>query len=158
MLSNPQDYLQAFRQAGADVLTIHAEAVSDPVPLLREIRSLGAAAGLAINPPTPWQTVESCLDDCDLVLVMSVMPGFGGQQFDPIALEKLRSLRDRTPRGYLLEVDGGLNADTVPQCAAAGAELFAVGSAIFRSADYRASLDELTSLAQTHCGGGRNRP
>ena len=94
MIYNPADYLERYREAGADSITIHAEAVSEPRPLLERIRSLGAAAGIAINPPTPISRVTSLLDACDLVLVMSVMPGFGGQQFNPVAVEKLKRLRE----------------------------------------------------------------
>ena len=93
MISEPARYVERFRRAGADLMTIHIEAVPEPRPLLRQIRKLGAVAGLRLNPPTPVAAVEAYLDDCDLVLVMSVMPGFGGQEFEPVALEKLRRLR-----------------------------------------------------------------
>ncbi len=93
MISEPGRYLKRFREAGADLLTIHIEVVADPRPLLDEIRSLGAAAGISLNPPTSVDALNGCLDLCDLVLVMSVMPGFGGQEFEPEALEKLRRLR-----------------------------------------------------------------
>ena len=94
MLSEPARYVQAFREAGADLLTIHIEAVPNPRPLLDEIHRLGAAAGISLNPTTPVSALDGCLDLCDLVLVMSVMPGFGGQEFNPVALEKLRQLRE----------------------------------------------------------------
>ena len=93
MISEPARYVEAFRQAGADLITIHIEAVPDPRPLLRQIRASGAVAGISLNPPTPVAAVERYLDHCDLVLVMSVMPGFGGQKFEPVAVEKLRRLR-----------------------------------------------------------------
>lgn len=147
MMNHPQPYLRQFREAGADSLTIHAEAVESPRPLLEEIRRLGAAAGLAINPQTPVSAIEDCLDLCDLVLVMSVPAGFGGQSFDPVALDKLRDLRDRANRGYVLEVDGGVNGETIAACAAAGAEWFVVGSAIFRQDDYGQAISQLTSAA-----------
>ena len=85
MISQPSRYVRQFLDAGADLLTFHVEAVPQPRPLLEEIRSLGAGAGITLNPHTPVAEVESCLDLCDLVLVMSVMPGFGGQQFEPLA-------------------------------------------------------------------------
>src|SRR5690606_29613752 len=98
--------------------------------LVAQIRELGALAGVAINPPTPLVRIEQVASDCDLILVMSVMPGFGGQAFDPVALEKLATLRDRSDVDALLEVDGGVNAETIAACAEAGADLLVVGSAI----------------------------
>lgn len=150
MIANPGKYLKHYRDAGADLITIHAEAVDDPVPLLAEIRALGAGAGLAINPPTAAESIVRCLPHCDLVLAMSVMPGFGGQSFDPVALEKLRILRawsTKNKQPLLLEVDGGVNESTITQCAQAGADLFVVGSGIFRHADYTQPLKELRNLA-----------
>lgn len=131
MISDPVAYVDRFRQAGADLLTIHVEAAPDPRPLLERIRRLGAAAGLSLNPPTPVSAVEPYLDYCDLVLVMSVMPGFGGQSFDPSALDKLRHLRATARGELLLSVDGGVNPDTIPRCAEAGAGLLVTGTALF---------------------------
>lgn len=147
MISNPAEYLSKYIGAGADIVTFHAEAVDDPKPLLEEIGSLGANAGLAINPPTPVSAIESVLPLCDLVLVMSVMPGFGGQAFDEVALEKLRDLRSKTSDDVLLEVDGGVNAATIADCGKAGAQLLVAGSAIFRADDYTKSIANLTQLA-----------
>lgn len=148
MISNPGEYLERYFEAGADVLTIHAEAVEQPRPLLERIAKLGAGAGLAINPATPVDAIQGCLDVCDLVLVMSVMPGFGGQSFDPVALDKLRRLRALMRPEVLLEVDGGINEATIGQCARAGAQLLVVGSAIFGTSDYSATVARLTRLAQ----------
>ncbi|MGL4514811.1 MAG: ribulose-phosphate 3-epimerase [Lacipirellulaceae bacterium] len=131
MLDNPAEYVGAFRKAGADLLTVHAEVLPDARPLLDEIRRLGAAPGLSLNPPTPVELLEPALAHCDLVLVMSVMPGFGGQSFDPVALEKLRWLRDHRDCPAVREVDGGVNLDTVADCAAAGAEVLVAGTAVF---------------------------
>ncbi len=147
MISNPRQYIRPFYDAGADILTIHAEAVGDPRPLLEEIRGLGAAAGLAINPGTSVRSIEGCLDVCDLVLVMSVEAGFGGQAFNPVALEKLAQLRPIVGDDVALEVDGGINVETIGPCAAAGAHLFVAGSAIFRTPNYPESLAQLTNLA-----------
>jgi ribulose-phosphate 3-epimerase len=130
------------------MMTIHVEAVADPRPVLERIRELGAAAGLAINPPTPLSTIEASLPYCDLILVMSVMPGFGGQMFDDVALEKLQSLRGRPDVDALLEVDGGITTATIGPCRAAGAELFVAGSAIIHSGNYAAAVRELRSAAQ----------
>ena len=127
----------------------HIEAVPDPRPLLDKIRSLGALAGLALNPPTPLSSIEASLPHCDLVLVMSVMPGFGGQKFDEVALGKLHELSNRADVDALLEVDGGVGLETVGPCAEAGAELFVAGTAIFKSDDYAATIERLRSNAQS---------
>ena len=149
MISNPGDYLSKYVAAGADLLTIHAEAVDDPRPLLEEIRSLGAGAGLAINPPTSVASIATALPLCDMVLVMSVMPGFGGQKFDEVALEKLRDLRGKVSDSVLLEVDGGVNRSTIAACGEAGAQLMVVGSALFQETDYQQAIARLTELAQS---------
>lgn len=150
MIANPDqhDYLRRYRDAGADLLTIHAEAVAEPRAVLEQIRELGVLAGLAINPPTPVAAITNCLDVCDLVLAMSVMPGFGGQSFDRVAVAKLAELRRLVRPEVRLEIDGGINAATIADSAAAGAQWFVVGSAIFRSEDYRASVRQLTELAK----------
>jgi ribulose-phosphate 3-epimerase len=147
MISEPGRYLEAFRKAGADLLTIHVETVSDARPLLQKIRALGAGAGISLNPPTPVSKLDGCLDLCDLVLVMSVMPGFGGQAFDPVGLEKLRQLRTMAPHA-LLQVDGGVNRETVGGCAQAGADLLVTGSALFSQSDYGRFMAEMRGLAR----------
>ena len=147
MIANPEHYVRRYREAGADLLTIHIEVAPDPRSLLAEIRQLGAVAGLSLNPPTPVEAVEGFLDDCDMVLVMGVMPGFGGQEFDPVAVEKLRRLREVAGPRLLLSVDGGINIATAPHCAAAGAELFVTGTALFSHSDYRHRMAELRSSA-----------
>ena len=150
MISEPGRYLERFRKAGADLLTVHIEAVDDPRPLLREIRRLGAVAGLTLNPPTPIAAVEPYLHDCDLVLVMSVMAGFGGQEFEPQAVDRLRHLRTVGGNDLLLSVDGGVNDETIGRCGAAGADLFVTGSALFARHDYRRAMEEFRSLALAH--------
>jgi ribulose-phosphate 3-epimerase len=147
MISNPAEYVEAFRKAGADSLTIHIEAMKDPRPVLDKIRSLGALAGLALNPPTPLSAIEASLPHCDLVLVMSVMPGFGGQKFDDVALTKLRKLSMRKDCDALLEVDGSVNAETASACGEAGAELFVAGTAIFADGDYHSAIERIHSAA-----------
>lgn len=149
MLSNPADYVEPFRKAGADVLTVHAEVLPDPRPLLDRIRELGAAAGLSLNPPMPVEQIEPFLSACDLILVMSVMPGFGGQKFDPVALEKLAWLRGHDDCNAVLEVDGGVNQETIAACAQAGAELLVAGTAVFGAEDYASRMAELTALASS---------
>jgi ribulose-phosphate 3-epimerase len=149
MISNPESFVGQYHDAGADAITVHVEATNSPRELLQQIRDKGAAAGIAINPPTSIEAIDCCLDVCDLVLVMSVMPGFGGQQFDPVALEKLQDLRSRVRREVILQVDGGVNCDTIAACAAAGADGFVAGSAIFNHKDYSGQVDTLVQLAAT---------
>lgn len=147
MIEEPHKYIPQFCEAGADIITFHVECVQDPRPALEDIRRLGLGAGVAVNPDTPLSAVETCLDACDLVLVMSVPAGFGGQPFRPEALMRLRRLRELARPDLLLEVDGGISPQTVRDCAAAGAQLFVVGSAIFRSPSYPSVVQELVALA-----------
>jgi len=149
MISEPWRYVRRFREAGADLLTVHIETLDDPRPLLKEIRQLGAAVGISLNPPEPVQSLEGCLDLCDLVLVMSVMPGFGGQKFEPVALEKLRWLRATGGQDLLLSIDGGVNPETAGPCAAAGADVLVTGSALFSQDDYGRRIREMTGIAKT---------
>jgi ribulose-phosphate 3-epimerase len=150
MISNPGRYLEQFIAAGTDAVTFHVEAVDDPRGLLERIRSLGAIAGLACRPDTPVSRIAGYLDACDLVMPMSVQPGFGGQAFDDVALAKLEELRGRVGPDVFLEVDGGVNAETIGRCAAAGADLFVIGSAIFDHSDYSQAVATLTRMARTH--------
>jgi ribulose-phosphate 3-epimerase len=149
MISEPARYIRRFREAGADLLTVHIEVLADPRPLLQEIRALGAAAGISLNPPTAVEKLDGCLDLCDLVLVMSVMAGFGGQTFEPVALTKLRHLRSAVGPNVLLSVDGGLNVDTVGPCAEAGADMFVTGSALFSQNNYSQVIREMTGRARS---------
>ncbi|TWT46643.1 ribulose-phosphate 3-epimerase [Botrimarina hoheduenensis] len=155
MLDNPANYVEPFRKAGADVLTVHAEVLDDPRPVLDQIRALGAAAGLSLNPPLAVERIEPFLEACDLILVMSVMPGFGGQSFQPVALEKLAWLRDHSDCHAVLEVDGGVNAQTIGPCAAAGAEWLVAGTAVFGADDYGPRLADLSQSAQASVAGAQ---
>lgn len=148
MIADPARYVDQFRAAGADSMSIHVEAVPDPRPVLEQIRELGAIASLAINPPTPLSAIEASLPYCDMVLVMSVMPGFGGQKFDDVALAKLKTLKSRPDVGALLEVDGGITADTIGPCAEAGANCFVAGSAIIHTDDYARAVRDLQMAAR----------
>jgi ribulose-phosphate 3-epimerase len=148
MISDPEQYVARFRDAGADLLTFHVEAVADPRPLLGEIRRLGAVAGLTLNPPTPLQAVEPYLHDCDLLLVMSVQAGFGGQEFEAAAIDRLRRIRRQGPAELLLSVDGGINRETIGPCAQAGADVFVAGSALFAYEDYCQAMTEFTGHAR----------
>jgi ribulose-phosphate 3-epimerase len=147
MIDEPQRYVRQFVDAGADIITIHVEAVDEPAEVLEQIRQLDCGAGITLNPGTPVKDIEGCLDACDLVLVMSVQPGFGGQSFRDVALDKLRRLKELVGDDVLLEVDGGVNGETIRDCRAAGAQLFVVGSALFQHEGYEAIVRELTELA-----------
>jgi ribulose-phosphate 3-epimerase len=152
MITEPARSVKHFRDAGADVITIHAEAVDDPRPVLDKIRQLGAVAGLAVNPSTPVESIETALPNCDIVLVMSVEAGFGGQPFNEVALEKLEQLSAVSGSDPLLEIDGGINATTIGHCAESGAHLMVVGSAIFNAPDYQNAIGELRDVAQGAIG------
>ena len=147
MLSEPQKYVRAFRKAGADFISVHIEVLDDPRPLLDEIRGLGAAAGLVHNPPTPIEKLIPFVRDADLVLTMSVMPGFGGQKFDTTVLDKIASIKEHAAPDTLISVDGGINDDTIADCAKAGCNLFVAGTAVFGQADYTERMQTLTKLA-----------
>ncbi len=149
MISDPQKYLDDFLNAGCDTITFHIEAVSNPIPLLKQIKEAGAVAGLALNPGTKVEEIEKALPECDLVLVMSVEPGFGGQAFMPIAIEKLQQIRNIAGEDLILSVDGGIGPETIQKVAAAGADLFVAGSAIFNQDDYRQAVSEMSLLAQS---------
>ena len=132
-----------FARAGADFITFHPEASRHVHRSLTLIRESGAKAGLVFNPATPLTWLEHVIDEIDMVLIMSVNPGFGGQSFIPSALDKLRAARgiiDASGRNIRLEVDGGVKIDNIGQIAAAGADTFVAGSAIFGSADYAATI------------------
>jgi ribulose-phosphate 3-epimerase len=147
MISNPQQYLADFLRAGCDAITIHIEAVPEPRDLLQQIRAGGACAGLALNPHTPAEAVLPYLDTCDLVLVMSVQPGFGGQKFMPEVLTKARQLADQMHPDQILSIDGGIGLKTISAAAAAGVQLFVAGSSVFDEPDYRTALEDLRRAA-----------
>lgn len=149
MIRRPLDYVEAFVKAGAGCITFHLESESDPGATIDAIHAAGCKAGLSIRPGTPVEALLPYLDRLELVLVMSVEPGFGGQKFMPSALEKLKTLRaECTARGLSpwLEVDGGVDAVTGPECVAAGANLLVAGSAVFGKADMAAAVRGLKSL------------
>lgn len=151
MIEEPERSLADYAKLGADIVTVHVEALADPRAALRAIADLGPRAHVAVSPGTPVERIEPCLDVCDGVLVMSVEPGYGGQRFNPVALEKLAWLADQRARrgaAFLLGVDGGIATDTVGAAAAAGAELIVAGSAVIRSRDYAGAIAELETLAR----------
>ncbi len=135
MIAPADPFLESFAEAGSDVITIHPEAGPHLHRSLQAIRALGKKAGVSLNPATPLSAIEHVLEDVDLILVMSVNPGFGGQSFIPGALEKLTALRERIDALGLtidLEVDGGINFETAPQAVAAGADVLVAGTATFK--------------------------
>ena len=150
MIVHPEKYVERFVKAGADIVTVHAETCRETLKdTLALIRAAGAKCGAVINPDTPVSAIEGVLPFCDMALVMSVFPGFGGQKFMPSALDKLRWLKaERAARGahYLLEVDGGVDSTTAPQCVEAGADILVAGSAVFGAADPAAAVQHLASL------------
>jgi ribulose-phosphate 3-epimerase len=148
MIAPADPHLEAFRDAGADIISVHPESGPHLNRTLKRIRELGAKAGVVFNPSTPVETIEWMLEDIDLVLVMSVNPGFGGQSFMASQLAKLSRLRqmiDRAGLDILVEVDGGVTAKTAPMCLAAGADALVAGTAVFRGgADhYAANIADL---------------
>src|SRR5688572_8315770 len=133
MIAPADPYLAAFAEAGADVITVHAEAAPHLDRSLQAIRSLGKKAGVSLNPSTPESAIEYVLDKLDLVLLMTVNPGFGGQAFIPAVVEKIRRVRAMAGgRPIRIEVDGGISAETAGLVAAAGADVLVAGSAVFR--------------------------
>lgn len=144
MIVEPDAMIPAFVHAGADFVVVHAEACPHLHRSLQLIRDLGARPGVALNPATPPDVLEWVMDDMDLVLVMSVNPGFGGQRFIPKCLEKIagiRSMIEKSGRNIHLEVDGGLNAETLASVSRAGADVFVAGSAIFGTENYRETME-----------------
>jgi ribulose-phosphate 3-epimerase len=146
MISDPLKYAPAMVDAGADMLTFHIEAAtSKPASqIAKSIADLGVPVGIALNPATPVEAVIPLLDHVDMVLVMSVNAGFGGQSFDPSSLDKLATLKRLKP-DLLLEIDGGIDTKTIGLARQAGCDLFVVGSAIFRKDDYGHAIDDLTA-------------
>lgn len=143
MIEAPLTYAEAFVKAGTNMLTFHVEAAQMQPPgkiaeCIRRIKALGAHVGLSVKPATPVSALWPYLADLDLVLIMSVEPGFGGQAFLPVALEKIRAVRARYAGE--IEVDGGITITTGPQCAAAGASVLVAGTAVFRAPDYRQAI------------------
>lgn len=148
MINPAQPYLEQYAAAGADIITVHAEADAHLDRSLQVIRSLGKKAGVSLNPSTPESVVEYVLDKVDLILVMSVNPGFGGQKFIPGQLDKIKRIREMIGgRNIELEVDGGVNLETMKAVVDAGADVLVAGSAVFNGDDYRASIGALHAAA-----------
>ncbi len=149
MITNPERYIGEYARAGATYISVHQETCPHLHAVVQDIRNHGCRPAAVLNPATPFHTLDSILPDLEMVLVMSVNPGFGGQAFIPSALEKL-ALAQRTKRerglDLLIEVDGGVKTHNVAEIAAAGAEVFVIGTGIFDTPDYRATVDEIRRL------------
>jgi ribulose-phosphate 3-epimerase len=151
MVDNPGVLLDAFAEAGADGCTVHVE-LGDPRPLFEKMRGLGLRVGLVLNPETPFDAVEPYLAEIDMLLVMSVHPGWGGQAFIPEALDKVRAasaLIDERELPVEIEIDGGINVETAPRAAAAGADILVAGSAVFHADDPAEAARRIRAAATT---------
>jgi ribulose-phosphate 3-epimerase len=149
MIVEPERYIETFVRAGADLLTVHAEACPHLNRTLHQIREAGAKAGVALNPSTPPETIEWVLDDLDLILVMSVNPGFGGQSFIPSSIAKVRQIRTLLgKRPVEISVDGGVNRDNAGPLVQAGATILVAGSAIFGAQDPAQAVKDLRSASE----------
>jgi ribulose-phosphate 3-epimerase len=149
MIIEPERYAEAFKKAGADMLTVHYEACKHLHRNIQQIRSLGMQAGVALNPHTPVDSLKDVIHDIDMVLIMSVNPGFGGQSFIPHSLEKIKELRRMiNERGLKtkIEVDGGITLDNASSVVKAGADILVAGSSVFKSADPKATISQLKHI------------
>ena len=151
MVANPDALLDSYANAGAEIITVHAEACPHLDRTLSRIRELGCRAGVSLNPHTPAENLQHVLDRLDLILVMTVNPGFGGQSFIHAMIDKIATIRQMTEgRDIVIEVDGGITSETAPLVAAAGARAFVAGSAVFKGvgeAAYRANMDAIRAAA-----------
>lgn len=149
MIENPDQYLQDFKDAGADIVTVHYEASRHIHRTLQTIRSLGMKSGLSLNPGTPVEVIECLLDEIDMVLIMSVNPGFGGQSFIPYALEKVKAVKEMAKKynkDLLIQVDGGVGLHNVKEVVDAGANVVVAGSAVFGASNVTAAVKEFVTL------------
>lgn len=154
MIENPDRWAPGYAEVGAGSVTFHAEAVHAPVRLARELRALGARAGLGLKPATPIEPFIDLLPEFDMILVMTVEPGFGGQKFLDVCLPKVRRVREAISAAGLdiwLQVDGGVSETTIERCAEAGADVFVAGSAVYNASDASAQVRRLRELAAAVC-------
>ncbi len=153
MIADPDRWAPAYAEAGAGSVTFHVEAAADPRKLARELRAAGARSGMALKPATPWAPYEELLPELDMVLVMTVEPGFGGQSFMADQMPKVAAVRESVRRHggeVWIQVDGGVSAATIEQCADAGADVFVAGSAVFAAEDAAAQVELLRELVRRH--------
>ena len=150
MIENPDKYVESFTQKTTkdDILTFHIEATDDPLNVINLIKDRGIKAGVAINPDTHEKTVEKLLESIDILLVMTVYPGFSGQAFKKYVCDKLKKLREMAPENLDIEVDGGIKPETIPDAASAGANVFAAATSIFAKDDYKEAIEDLRRKAQ----------
>ncbi|OXS63301.1 ribulose-phosphate 3-epimerase [Rossellomorea vietnamensis] len=146
MIENPSQYIEAFADAGADYITVHVEADPHLHRTIQMIKGKGVKAGVVLNPGTPAESIRPVLQDVDMVLLMTVNPGFGGQSFIPSVVPKIKQIREwanEVNPSLEIEVDGGINPETAAVCAEAGADVFVAGSAIYNKSDRGAAIEEL---------------
>ncbi len=147
MIENPERYVDAFRKAGADIISVHQETCTHLHRVLQQIRSTGAKAGVVLNPATPPETLDFVLDEVDLILVMSVNPGFGGQKFIPSSVDKIRTLKRMIGnRKIYIEVDGGINVESGAAVVSAGANVLVAGSYIYGAKNVKENIQKLKNL------------
>ena len=161
MIDEPDRWAPMYAEAGASSVTFHIEAAHDPTLLARNLRALGVRAGMALKPGTPFAPYADLLPELDMVLVMTVEPGFGGQSFMADQMPKVREVREAVTRcgGEIwVQVDGGVTAATIEACAEAGADVFVAGSAVYRAEDAAAAVDQLRDLAVRHTADSGNGP
>jgi ribulose-phosphate 3-epimerase len=150
MITDPDKYGPEFIKAGADWVSIHPDTCANPNASLRKIRDLGAKASIAVNPDVPLENVQDCFADIDMILMMTVFPGFGGQAFIPDVLPKIKQIRGIVDQGklpILIEVDGGIKVDNIDRVVRAGAEVIVSGSGIFKTHDYAATIRQMRAAA-----------
>jgi ribulose-phosphate 3-epimerase len=155
MIEDPDRWAPAYVEAGARSVTFHVEAATAPVRLARELRSAGARAGMALRPATAVEPYEDLLAELDMLLVMTVEPGFGGQKFLDMCLPKIRRARqliDKHGLDLWLQIDGGVSPETIERCAEAGADVFVAGSAVYQADDPQAMIESLRSAAEVAAG------
>lgn len=155
MIAEADRWAPAYAEAGAESVTFHIEASDAPIRLARQLRSLGARASMGLRPATPIEPYEDLLGELDMVLLMTVEPGFGGQSFLDLVLPKIRRTRallNKHGGDIWLQVDGGVSAETIERCAEAGADTFVAGSAVYKADDPDAVVRQLRELAQAHTG------
>ena len=150
MITDPIRYVERFAKAGADYITVHAEACADLGATLKAIHDAGKKAGVSIKPDTPIDVLMDHLDECELILIMSVEPGYGGQKLIPKTMDKMKRLKDvlvHRGKDIIIEVDGGINPETAPLAIASGEDVLVAGSAVFGKPDYKAAIDALRGEA-----------
>lgn len=151
MIENPEDYISAFAEAGADIITVHQEATVHLHRVIQQIKSEDVQAGVVINPATPVELIKEVLPLVDLVLVMTVNPGFGGQAFISSCVHKIKQLdtwRTDYDYSYVIQVDGGVNTNTAAECAQAGADILVAGSAVYNHKNRKEAIDAIKKAAQ----------